>query len=424
MLTLDWKVLPADIAILRELAMRYREVCDSSRNRELHRRWYRHDACAGERPLLLTETDGGIRMVLPELQYRCREPWAQGQEHAFLDALMHVEVIGDDFPLDPYVTLGWGITCSDYGVPFQQTDPTTDGMRGAAHIDPVLTDFPRELDKLRPRSFAVDREAMLERQQVLSEVYDGILSVRPRHNPWWTMGLTGIAIHFIGLEGLMVYMYEEPEGLHQLMAFLRDEQMALLDWMEREELLLLNNESDYCGSGSRGYTHRLPQADWTPGQPVRTRDMWTLLESQETVGVGPDLYAEFIFPYENSIAERFGSVYYGCCEPVHTRWEVLKHMAHLQRVSVSPWCDEAFMAEALGKDFVYSRKPNPTLISTEIFDEAAIRDDFRTTLTLTKAHGNTVEIIMKDVHTLNGDPTRLTRWVALGRAVVDEVYGE
>ncbi len=423
MLTLDWKVLPADVAVLRELAQRYREMCDSPRNRELHRLWYRHDEGAGERPLLLTETDGGMRMVLPELQLRCREPWAQGQEQAFLAALMHVEVIRDDFPLDPYVTLGWGINMSDYGVPVHHTQPTTDGTRGAAHIDAALPDFPRDLDRLRPRSYSVNREAVQEQRQVLCEVYDGILEVRLRHNPWWTLGLTITAINFVGIEGLMLYMYEEPEGLHRLLAFLRDEHMAMLDWMEREDLLLLNNESDYCGSGSRGYTHRLPQADWTPDRPVRTRDLWTLLESQETVGVGPDLYAEFIFPYENSIAERFGSVYYGCCEPVHTRWEVLKHLAHLKRVSVSPWCNEAFMAEALGKEFVYSRKPNPTLVSTAFFDEETIRDDFRATLTQTKAHGNSVEIIMKDVHTLHGDSSRLTRWVEIGRAVVDEVYG-
>lgn len=71
------------------------------------------------------------------------------------------------------------------------------------------------------------------------------------------------------------------------------------------------------------------------------------------------------------------------------------------------------MAEALGRDYVFSRKPNPTLISTEIFDETAIRDDLRQTLDLTR--DCRLEIIMKDVHTLNNEPERLTRWVELAR---------
>jgi hypothetical protein len=259
--------------------------------------------------------------------------------------------------------------------------------------------------------------------ELLSGVFDGILPVRVRGNPWWTMGLTNIGIQLIGLEELLLYMYDQPEGLHRLLAFLRDEHVAQIEWMEREGLLVLNNENDYIGSGSRGYTHRLPQPDYTPGEPIRTRDLWALIESQETVGVGPGLYEEFIFPYENSLAERFGSIYYGCCEPVHTRWSVLKRMANLKRVSISPWCNESKMSEALGREFVYSRKPNPALISTPHFDEDAIRDNFRTTMTLAKANNNTVEFLMKDVHTLSNDPTRLTRWVELGREVMDEVYG-
>ena len=77
------------------------------------------------------------------------------------------------------------------------------------------------------------------------------------------------------------------------------------------------------------------------------------------------------------------------------------------------------MADALGRDYVYSRKPNPALISTEHFDEDRIREDVRNTLTIAK--GCNVEIVMKDVHTLSGEPERMARWVALTREVMDEV---
>jgi len=66
---------------------------------------------------------------------------------------------------------------------------------------------------------------------------------------------------------------------------------------------------------------------------------------------------------------------------------------------------------------VYSRKPNPTLISTERFDEAAIRADIRHTLSAAK--GCRVELVMKDVHTLNNEPERAARWVKIAREEIE-----
>jgi hypothetical protein len=415
-------VSTADVAILRDLAQRVRAAAESDVNQERLQAWYAHDT-GTKRPLILTETDGGIHMVKPDFAPRTQAGWAQGQEWGLAMTLLHFEELGDDYPIEPAINVAWAIGQGTFGVEQQVTRPKDEGFKGAYHIDAPIGDLAAEFDRLQPRTFTVDRESTLAQKGFLDEVYDGILSVRLRNNPWWTMGLTWTAINLIGLENLMLYMYDEPEPLHRLMAFLRDDRLAFLDWLEREELLVLNNENDYIGSGSRGYTRRLPGADWTPGTPVRATDLWSLIESQETVGVGPDLYGEFIFPYENALGKRFGGVYYGCCEPVNTRWEILKGMAGLKRVSVSPWCDEAFMAAACGTEIVYSRKPNPSLISTTHFDEDAIRADLRGTLTQTKQHNCAVEIVMKDVHTLSGHPARMARWVQLAREVVAEVYG-
>ncbi len=71
------------------------------------------------------------------------------------------------------------------------------------------------------------------------------------------------------------------------------------------------------------------------------------------------------------------------------------------------------MAEALGRDYIFCRKPNPTLISTERWDEDEIRADLRCTLNV--AGGCHLELSMKDVHTLCGQPWRMRRWVELAR---------
>ena len=78
------------------------------------------------------------------------------------------------------------------------------------------------------------------------------------------------------------------------------------------------------------------------------------------------------------------------------------------------------MARALGRDYVYCRKPNPALVSTEHFDEDAIRADLRKTLSVARRHGCNVELVMKDVHTVHREPARLARWTEIAREVCRE----
>ena len=314
---------------------------------------------------------------------------------------------------------------SDYGVQSKRewgsTKDNTGNVTASFRWEPPIKSR-ADLAKLKPRTFSVNREATLTWKAHLEDLFADIMPVRLRGGFWWTTGMTITAVDLIGLEELMLWMYDEPEGLHELMAFLRDDHIAYAEWLEREGLLTLNNESDYIGSGSRGFTHDLPRKDWNPGDPVRLKDIWVLSESQETVGVGPKLFHEYIFPYQKPVIEKFGLAYYGCCEPVNNRWDSLKQFENLRSVSVSPWCNEAVMAEALGRNYVYSRKPNPTLISTEVWDEDLIRADIRKTLTT--ARQCNVEVIMKDVHTLAGQPWRMARWVALAREVIAELGWE
>lgn len=420
---MDWKTTEHDRSILLGLAHRVRALADSSRNQEVVRQWHLCDTGKAERPLIQTELDGGPQMVVPGFRLQCQENWAQKQEASLLGTLIHADTIMDDCPVAPVVNVPWQISISDYGIPFHSTQPEDTKARGAVHIDAVIADLAKDFHKLTHRTFEVNRKDSLAAQAFLKDLFAGILDVRLRGNPWWTLGLTQTAIYLIGLESLMLSMYDQPEGLHRLMSFLRDDQLALLQWLEQEGLLTLNNEGDYIGSGSRGYTRALPQADWTPGIPVRQRDIWGLIESQETVGVGPDQYAEFIFPYENAIAQQLGRVYYGCCEPINTRWHILRQMANLKRVSISPWCDQEFMAREMGGRYGFSRKPNPSMVSTNVFDENLIRKDLTTTMRLAKEHGCSLEIAMKDVHTLNGEPDRLTRWVRIAREASAEIFG-
>jgi hypothetical protein len=369
--------------------------------------------------MLLAE-HGGVRdqnKPVPDGIIECVDEWARGVERGLRTEIYQFEVLRDDHVVEPVVNTNWQVSKSNYGVEIVMHHGGDETHMGAHRWDSPIQDLDKDFGKLRPRTFAVDREATFKEKARLEAVFDDILPVRIRGEHYWTMGMTWTAIELIGLENLMMTMYDNPEGLHRLMTFLRDDHLAFAEWLENEGLYSLNNENDYTGSGSLGYTQMLPQRDRKDGLPVRKRDLWVLSESQETVGVSPEQFGEFIFPYQLEIVERFGKCYYGCCEPVHSRWHILKQIPNLARVSISPWADQLFMAEVLDRDYVFSRKPNPTLISTGVFDEDAIRADLRQTLEV--ARDCRLEIIMKDVHTLNNEPERLPRWVQIGREEID-----
>lgn len=399
-----------DCKILRDLALRVREGAESDTNAERRRLWYAHDAGRGERPLILTEAQVAYH-DLPASELACEDPAAHAIENALRYQLFLYDEVRDDHVLEPWYAMKWRIATTGYGVESKVTTAErVSGNVSSRHWDPPITDLERDFDKLTHRTFTVDRDGTLAAKARVEELFDGILDVRLRGLPWWTTGMTITAIDLVGLENFMLFMCTDPEGVHRLMAFLRDDLLAYIDWLEAENLLELNNANDYVGSGTMGYTRDLPRSG---NGTVRPEDLWVLSESQETVQVSPAMFEEFVFQYQLPIAERFGKLYYGCCEPVHLRWHVLKKFPNLSRVSVSPWCDQEFMAAECGRDIAFSRKPNPTLVSTSDFDEDAIRRDIATTCRI--ARDCNVELVLKDVHTLNGEPDRIARWVELAR---------
>jgi hypothetical protein len=122
------------------------------------------------------------------------------------------------------------------------------------------------------------------------------------------------------------------------------------------------------------------------------------------------MFGEFIFPYQVPLLEKFGLVCYGCCEGIHDRLDYILRVPGVRRISVSPWANQQKVAARLGKNYVFSRKPNPAQVCVS-FDEDAIRADLRETLGL--AGSGALEIILKDTHTVQNKPERITNWVKI-----------
>jgi hypothetical protein len=146
------------------------------------------------------------------------------------------------------------------------------------------------------------------------------------------------------------------------------------------------------------------------------------MNSQETVGISPAMFEEFVYPSYRELAEMAGLVYFGCCEPVHSVWEsCLSKLPHLRKVSVSPWCDEQKMGEWLRTaPVIYSRKPRPNYIGVGKYDDEAFAE--HAAQTIRAARGGHLEFIFRDIYTLVGDLSRAGKAVATCRRLIEKLW--
>jgi hypothetical protein len=80
------------------------------------------------------------------------------------------------------------------------------------------------------------------------------------------------------------------------------------------------------------------------------------------------------------------------------------------------------MAEKLGKNYVLSYKPNPAHLAVKDIDASLIENSLLGIVRKAKQEGCHLEIIMKDNHTLGGNPKNATEWCRIARKVIDSIY--
>ena len=404
-----------DRAQIRLLAARVAELAARPGEAVKRERWTRHNDLEAGLPLIFCDPENGWNEIVPESVMRCEGELAARWEMVLRKEIFWGESMGDDRVVEPFFNVGHVYTESDWGM----HEKKVGGDHGGSYAwDAPLKSYD-DFDKLHFPTITVDHEATKAMLHLASEVLGDLLTVRLKTAWYWTLGMTWTLANIRGLEQIMIDMYDEPENLKRIMAFLRDGHLAKLDFLEKNGLLFSNADGTYVGSGGFGYTRQLAHAG---GSAAKTCDMWGFCESQETTSVSPEMFAEFIYPYQIPIMERFGLNCYGCCEPLDHRWAYIKDAPHLRRVSVSTWANPEVMGEMLGGRFVFSSKPNPAHLAVPAMHEPEVRAELRKIITAAKRHGCRLELIMKENHTLGGNRRNAVKWCRMAREEIRNIW--
>lgn len=399
----------AERETLRRLAGQVVDLASRSIEAEKRELWRRHNALEATRPVIFCDPENGWNEIILQDQLECRGALARWWEMYLRKEVFWGVQMGDDYTIEPtfnvfHVHSGgleeWGLKETIIG-----------GDHGGSYRWDAPIKSEDDLASLHYPQVQVDGAATQHLVELAQDILGDLLTVRVRTNWWWSLGMTMRVAFLRGLTQMMYDLVDNPNLLHRIMTTMRDGTLALLDRLEEQDLLSLNNDGSYVGSGGLGWSTELPAPDFRG--KVRLCDMWGFAESQETVGISPQMFAEFVFPYQLPILERFGLNCYGCCEPLDSRWHVVRQIPRLRRVSVSAWASVPRMAERLGDAYIFSYKPNPAALATDTLDEVRIRSGLRKTFAETR--GCRVEAIMKDNHTIGGNPQNVIRWCQIAR---------
>lgn len=407
------QISDADKAILREAAKKVAELAARPGEEEKKRLWYKHNELRSERPMVVCDPENGWYEIITPDQIKSEGKLARLIEFVLRKTIFWGEKMGDDTVIMPVFRAHHIFTESSRG--FEKHDQGHTG-NNAYTWKPAIESL-EQAQQLVPSRFVLYERETKEYLEMLRDVFDGILEVRLETNWWNSCGMTSDLIFLLGLENMMLLMYDEPELIHYLMNFLTEEFLAKFKFAEENGLLCLNNNDMYVGTGGYGWTHELPKEGFDG--KVRLADIWGLSESQETIGVSPAMFGEFIFPYQLKLQKYFGLNCYGCCEPIDMRWDYIKQIPNLRRLSISPWSNEEMMAELLGNRYIYSRKTPPTWLATDVADVEMMEAGIAKTISLA-GKGN-LELIMKDTHTIHNNPQNCISFVECCRRMIDRM---
>jgi hypothetical protein len=412
----DIKISKNDRLVLKRLAEKVAAISQTPQMAEKRLLWHRVNTLQKTRPVIFCDPENGWNEIITESQMVCRGKLARRWEMDLRKEIFWGEEMGDDKPVEPYFDVPYTVLPDDWGLATVYHE--SDMKNGAKSWDAPVKNYKKDLPRLRIPDLEIDWPATHGSFELAKDIFTGILEARLKGIWWWSLGLTVSAVTLRGMTNMLMDFLDEPENIGELLSMISQAHLRKLDYLEKNGLLSLNNDGTYVGSGGLGFTEELPQKNFDGH--VRCVDMWGFSESQETVHVSPEMYEKFIFTYEKPILDRFGLNCYGCCEPLDSRWQVVKKHHNLRRVSCSAWANLEKMAANLENNYIFSMKPTPAVLSLPKIDKNAIRKDLCRSLEITK--NCVVEVIMKDNHTIAKRPENLIEWCKIAKEEAERFF--
>ena len=414
----DWQY-----GIIRELAKEYMEIASLPKQEETRRLWRLLNAKKPERPMVSIDQICWSEMDIDgALDTKCEDARLKNLEYRLRMTIYKWKHFPADMVVEPYleshmaINNFYGLGEQDMGFEVKQEvaklDPANE-IESHKYINQLKTE--EDLEAIKPAVISLNRERTESELSFLNEALDGIIpvrlaGVRPNMRVWDIVSTLG------GVENMMYEIADRPEFVHALIGKMTDAHLDLLDQMEEKGLLASFQTDIHC---TGAYTDELPAKGFNEAKP-RAKDLWTFGLAQLFSCVSSDTYAEFDFAHSNKWYERFGLVYYGCCDPLDKKMASVRKVPNLRKVSMSPWTNSDLGASEIAGDFVFSSKPNPAMLAGPTWEPEAVKKELGAIYGSCRKYGCPLEFILKDISTVKYRPKSLFEWEKIAMRTVCE----
>lgn len=412
-----------DVARLRELASQVREIADLPIQQTNKKLWQGVNDLNSVRPVTYVR-DYPIYLIQygDELTTTIEDPELKSFELDLLLRIYEWKHLRCDRVIEP--TIKCNVVFNDTGFGIETTSTVRESkfvegkeIRGSKHFDAQIKNED-DLSMIKTPVVTYDKEATMKRYNMMKEIFDGILEVKLFGKAYFHYVLWDDLLTWMGLsEGLYNFALE-PEFMHKAADVYTKASIARAKQYESLGILSSNNGNENIGHNGLGFTTKLPPAPES-GIGAKLSDIWGQSTDQILTSVSPAMSEEFAFEHEKVWADMFGLHSYGCCERLdHKIKELTAGFSNLRKISVSPFTKLEEAMEKIGSDYVVCFKPNSNYLVGPTWEKETLRKELINVCSLARKYNSHVEMDMKTLITLNGEPQRLWEWCDMAYDIV------
>ena len=400
---------------LQTLAERYAELAVLPIQKERKNRARDINDLKPSRPIVwLDEIPWHEMDIDGKLKLSCEDEFARQMEWFFKSTLYRWEYIQADMVVEPYFPIGKAYTTSSIGIDVVEHQIATDEQN---HI--VSHHYIDQLDTLEKvealknpivtANLTLDEKRLEQAQDVLGDILPAKLQGHYYyHAPWDNIP------RYRGVTAIMMDLIDQPELMHATIKRLTEFGLSIMKQMEAQNLVGSSIQNLHC---TPGYVSGLEPES---GQPT-LKNMWFRTMAQMFTEISPSMWEEYDLQYLLPLAKECGLTYYGCCEAMDKKFDLLQAIPNLRKIGVPPRSNPEVAAEWIQGRYVYAHKPNPAHVSGS-FDAEVVRKEITQVIETCKKNGCAYEFVLKDISTAGHKPQNLIDWVDTVMETVDKFY--
>jgi hypothetical protein len=399
-----------DKKILRQLAAQTAEIAALPAQEEKRKLWRKLNALKPERPMVMIDQVCWNEVNIDDaLTLQCEDKTLRQWEDGLRKQLYQWKYFPVDSVVEDFIRIPKAIGNVWVQIPshvHRRKEDETGDVYSQAYDNQIKT--MEDVEKIVPPTVTHNEAETNRRQALAEEIFDGLLPVRMEGFDSSVEVWDKISV-MMSVEGACYALADQPDLMHALATRLVEAEMSIFDQLEKMDLLCGSQSLVHC---TGAWNNDLPAERKTPWT---TRDIWTYGLAQMFSTVSPKMFQEYEVDICKPLFERFGMIYYGCCDPLDLKMEQVRRIPNVRKVSMSTWANKERGAAEIGRDYVFSHKPNPAYLVH--FDEDLIRKDIVETVRICKENGCPCEIILKDISTVLYKPQNLWRWAQIAMEV-------